>query len=263
MKQNMYGSEEVDKTFDEGFLSPELIHAQWAEFTELRRIISRLTLEAGRPIKILDIGMGNARIPVELSKVPAMWDKIGQYDGIDNSEESLDSGIEQIKRSNISDKVRAILLDAKDLSSLEREYDMVTMTWFTAGNLYPENFDFEKYPNGEDGRLDLTEHPKLTSIFSNAYKLINPGGSLVVGSYYVDNGSTRKMQEGFYKKCGWEITTDKDDRFTATKSGWWSQRYTKADWKRYLPFLGEDQLAFTALDPYEYAMMLEIRNKPA
>lgn len=254
----MYGQEEVEKTFDKDFLAPELVQAQWAELTELKRVIAEISRNIGKAIDLLDIGIGNARVPYDLSRIREMWDMIGSYHGIDNSAESLEEGRKLIVQEHLDNKVTTELLDATELDKSDKKYDLVVITWFTLGNFYPEGFDFDGYPNS--GRLDLTEHSKLSRILKNAYDCLNPGGEIVIGSCYKDTDSTRKKQEDFYKKCGWGIITDEKDCFTATDSGWWSQRFTEESLQRYMPFVPEENITFIALDPYDYALQVRIKK---
>jgi hypothetical protein len=66
----MYDNENtVQKSFDENYLYEELLQAQWAEFIELKKVISEIYLKKKSSITILDIGIGNALIPKLLSKI--------------------------------------------------------------------------------------------------------------------------------------------------------------------------------------------------
>lgn len=83
----MYDNENTfDKSFDENYLSEELLQAQWAEFIELKKVITEIYLKKKSPITILDIGIGNARIAKHLSGISEMWEMIESYDGTDNAE---------------------------------------------------------------------------------------------------------------------------------------------------------------------------------
>ena len=59
----------VEKSFDLSYISEHLIQAQWAEFIELKKVITELAIKKNTPISILDIGIGNARIPKHLCGV--------------------------------------------------------------------------------------------------------------------------------------------------------------------------------------------------
>jgi len=97
-------------------------------------------------------------------------------------------------------------------------------------------------------------------ILKQAYELINPNGELIIGSMYIDNDSTRKKQEDSYRHFGWTVITDERDCFTATKEGWWSQRYTKQRIYDYLSFIPKEKIYFLPLDNYNYAMMVRIKK---
>jgi hypothetical protein len=102
---------------------------------------------------------------------------------------------------------------------------------------------------------------KFTRIFSHAYQLLHPGGEIVLGACYIDNDSTRLKQEESYRKMGMTIITDEKDSFTATKEGFWSQRFTREKLFSYLPFIPQSAFRFTDLDTYEYAWQVRIKKQ--
>jgi hypothetical protein len=76
----MYDNENtVVKSFDLTYVSEQLQQAQWAEFIELKKVVTALDKQQGRPLTILDIGIGNARIPKHLSGVKETWDMVAWY----------------------------------------------------------------------------------------------------------------------------------------------------------------------------------------
>ena len=210
-----------------------------------------------RPISILDIGIGNARIPRHLCGVEEIWDMVACYDGTDNAMACVDIATKTIKELGIANKVKACFLDATRLHECEKKYDMVITTWFTAGNFYPDGFPFDTYQLTQE-RLDLSSNKKFETIFKNAYGLLIDGGEVIIGACYIDNESTRLKQEASYKKMGMTIITSPDDSFTATKEGFWSQRFTKEKLLNYLSFVSPEKIIFTSLDTYNYAMQVRI-----
>ena len=139
----MYDNEKTVKgSFDLNYVSEYLIQAQWAEFIELKKAIHEIAERKGEPVSILDIGIGNARIAKHLSGIKDIWDNIAFYDGTDNAMACVDISNEVIGELGIGDKVSAFFLDAKDLNTLNKKYDLVITTWFTAGNFYPDDFPF-------------------------------------------------------------------------------------------------------------------------
>ena len=108
--------------------------------------------------------------------------------------------------------------------------------------------------------LDLTRNEKFESIFSAAYSLLHPGGELVLGACYIDNESTRLKQEESYAKMGMTVITSARDRFTATREGFWSQRFTQEKLIQYLNFAPPEKISFTPLDTYDYAMQVRVRK---
>ncbi|HET6724271.1 MAG TPA: hypothetical protein VFH07_16040 [Chitinophagaceae bacterium] len=249
----------VKVSFDLNYVSEYLLQAQWAEFIELKKAIHEIAERINSPVAILDIGIGNARIPKHLSGIKDIWDKVAYYDGTDNAMACVEISNEEINRLGIGDKTAAHFFDAANLGNWKKKYDMVITTWFTAGNFYPDDFPFDSYK--ESGkRLDLTTNKKFTSIFRSAYNLLNPGGEIVIGACYKDNDLTRLKQEESYRKMGMTVITDENDSFTATKDSFWSQRFTKEKMFNYLDFIPQKNFKFTSLDTYEYAMQVRIRK---
>jgi SAM-dependent methyltransferase len=256
----MYDNEiTFKKSFDSSFLPEESLQAQWAELIELKKVINNLFTQQKSPLTILDIGIGNARIVKHLCGIPEIWSMIKRYDGTDNVESCVTISNKTIQELGVSHKVNAYLLEATRLAEWKETYDLIITTWFTAGNFYPDNFPFETYHQTEN-RLDLTTNKKFDRIFSNAYRLLNPGGEIVIGACYIDNENTRKKQEAFYKKMGMHVITTEKDSFTATEERFWSQRFTRGRLYDYLHFVRRDNISFIPLDTYEYAMQVRIKK---
>jgi hypothetical protein len=254
----MYENENtVQKSFDTNFLPEELLQAQWAEFIELKKVITEIYHRKQSPISILDIGIGNARIAKHLCGVKDIWDMIETYDGTDNAEPCINISRRVINELKIEDKVSAHFFDAVNLAEWKGKYDLIITTWFTAGNFYPEDFDFNNY---QPGTLDLLHNKKFEQIFSGAYSLLNEGGEIVIGACYIDNDNTRKKQEYFYQKMGMTIITNEKDNFTATKERFWSQRFTEEKLKSYFSFVQPQKISFTLLDTYDFARQVRIRK---
>ena len=256
----MYDNENtVAASFDLNYISEYLIQAQWAEFIELKKVITEIACRNNKPVTILDIGVGNARIPKHLCGIKDIWDKVAFYDGTDNAIACVEISNSEIQKLNIGDKVAAHYFDAANLDKWNKKYDMVITTWFTAGNFHPVDFPFDSYKSSGE-KLDLTTNEKFTTIFGNAYNLLNEGGEMVIGACYLDNESTRLKQEASYQKMGMTVITDEADSFTATKEKFWSQRFTKEKMFSYLNFIPPDKFTFTPLDTYDYAMQVRIRK---
>lgn len=260
MATGIYATEDsVTRSFDQGFIPEELLQAQWAEFIELKKIITEQFLSKKQPVSILDIGIGSARVPKHLSGIPEIWDMIGCYDGIDNAWPCINLSRKVIDDLNIGAKVSVQFLQADEIGALNRTYDLVITTWFTPGNFFPDNFPFESY-NPAHQRLDLSKNEKFNKVFSLAYQLLTPGGDIVLGSCYIDNDNTRKKQEAFYRKLGMTIITDAKDEFTATKEKFWSQRFTEEKMLNYFSYVLPEKIFFTPLDTYNFAMQVRIRK---
>lgn len=257
-RKEMYDSEKhVEDTFEEENLSKELLYAQKIELIELQKAIDELFEGIEHPLSVLDIGVGNARILKAIAQKPEVWEKIKSYEGIDVAQNCVDITTNAIQDLHTEGKANVRLLDAQQLETLKKTYDLIISTWFTVGNFYPDDFVFEDY---QPGSYDLSKNEKFSNIFRQAYDLLNPGGEIIIGSMYIDNDETRKKQEEAYKNFGWEIITDERDSFTATKDGWWSQRYTKEQVYNYLDFIPRENITFIPLDDYDYAMMVRIKK---
>lgn len=255
MKEMYDKPKHVEDTFTESNLSEYLLQAQWAEFIELKKAIIELYNNKKSPIKILDIGIGDARILKHLVGIEEIWDMIEYYEGIDVSKNCINISNKVIEDLGIDGKASVQLLNATEIKSLNKKYDLIISTWFTAGNFYPFDFDFKKFKAG----YDMSTNDKFTMIFEQAYDLLNLNGELI-GSIYIDNDKTRKRQEDSYRHFGWTVITDEKDCFTATKEGWWSQRFTKRRVYDYLSFISKEKISFISLDTYDYAMMVRIRK---
>ncbi|MBX9782065.1 MAG: hypothetical protein K2X48_02120 [Chitinophagaceae bacterium] len=256
----MYDNDNTVKaSFDLSYITEYLQQAQWAELIELKKVITRLYKQKQAPIRIFDIGIGNARVPKHLSLIHEIWEMVEVYDGIDNAEACVTLSTAAAKELQITDKVTATLFDAIKLNEWPQKYDLVLCTWFTPGNFYPDGFDFKHYM--KDGkRLSLEQNPNFVKVFKGAYQLLNDGGELVLGATYIHNDATRIKQEEAYTKMGMHIITDKQDSFTATKEGFWSQRFTNEQLMRYLSFAPGQNIHFIPLDTYEYAQQVLIKK---
>lgn len=256
----LYDTEDsVMRSFDEDFIPEEQLQAQWAEFIELKKTIHEQFQLQDKPINILDIGIGSGRIPKHLSGIPEIWSMISHYDGIDNADACINLSRKLVTDLAIENKVSVIFLEADQIDTLGKKYDLIITTWFTPGNFCPDNFPFDTYQNSGQ-RLDLSRNEKFDGVFSTAYKMLNPGGEIVLGSCYIDNDNTRAKQETFYQKIGMTIITDKQDEFTATKERFWSQRFTRDKMRNYFSYVPPAKITFTPLDTYDYAMMVRVKK---
>lgn len=247
----------VADTFNESTMPEYLLQAQWAEFVELKKAIVRLYKNKKFPLEVLDVGIGDARILKHLVGIEEIWNAIEHYHGIDVAQNCVDISNKIIKDLKIEKKASVQLLDAVKLKDLKKKYDLIISTWFTVGNFYPFGFDFKSFKPGE---FDMSTNDKFSMILKQAYELLNPTGELIIGSIYIDNEKTRKHQEDAYKFWGWEVVTDERDCFTASKDGWWSQRFTKQRVYDYLSFIPKEKISFIPLDTYNYAMMVRIKK---
>ena len=257
----MYDNQETfAKTFDETLLPEYLPQAQWAEFVELKKIIAEHFQQQGSPVSMLDIGVGNGRIIKHLHPITEIWEMIGSYDAIDNVQACVDVTKHLIETLAVEHTATVKLFDATRLDSLEKRYDLIISTWFTPGNLYPDDFPFDTYERTLN-RYNLETNPKFTKVFMAAYETLNPHGELVLGSAYLDNHATREKQERFYRHFGMHVITGEQDSFTATKELMWSQRFTPERFLHYLSAIPRRNFSFIPLDTYNFAVMVRIQKR--
>jgi len=258
----MYSEEKVINTLDEKYMTKYLFQAQKAEKKELEKVIYDLSKQLGRKLRILDIGIGNARVPRILSGIKKIWDLVKEYDGFDNSKEMLGRARSTITQYGLENKVRLFELDAKNLSQLDKSYDLIICTYFTAGDFSPPNFSFK---TGKDGKLktspSLEKNESFELVFRSAYNLLCEDGKLFLGSVYLDNESTRKKQEEFYRKCGMTIISRPTDSFTGTKERFWSQRFTPKRISKYFYWVKPEDMEILPLDKYDFAATVVVTKK--
>jgi hypothetical protein len=176
----MYKNIKVDRTLDQRFMTPFLKNAQKAEFRELKKIINEVYLKTKNALNILDIGVGDGRIPLLLSKEP-IWEKINLYVGFDNSKIEFKKAKDAIKKRKIEKKVKIVYFDAINLNKktsneiFRYKYDLVICTYFTPGNFKPDEI---KIKVGKDGLIlpypksCLEPNKKFVKIFRGAYNLL-------------------------------------------------------------------------------------------
>ena len=259
----MYNDEKIMKTLDRSYMSEYLLQAQWAEFIKLKEVITELLKTQDAPLSVLDIGVGDGRIPLHLSGLEELWGMIGSYDGIENSNPCIEQARKNVREKDLESKVHLFQLDARDLETAEllrfRTYDLVLCTYFTAGNFAVDDFSFEP---DESGTLHFLPHLDsnlvFEKVFLSAYGLLRPQGEIVLGSVYIDNPATRKKQEQFYRNCGMEVITPPDCSFTATREGFWSQRFTEDKIYGYFHWVKPRNVHFLPLDTYQFAAMVRV-----
>jgi len=265
-KPVMYQSKEAQRTLDPKYMTSYHKQTQWAEFTELKKVIGEIYNERKRPLRVFDIGIGTARIPTWLSTV-ATWDKITKYIGIDISPFCVAQSKRIIKLKGIADKVEVVQFDAVDLATgyieflKNGKYDLVICTYFTAGDFKPDEIMLQTKENGLIIDYDantLKPNKNFIAVFKGAYELLREEGKIIIGSIYYDNDLSRKIQEDFYKKCGMTVITSSKDQFTATKEGFWSERFTHNKIYSYLPWVPKRKIELIPLDDYDFAFMVLI-----
>jgi len=143
----MYNNLKIQKTLEDRYKTKYLLYAQEIELRKIEKIILEVERRLGRPISVLDLGVGDGRVPLHLSKLRKLWDKIKGYDGIDNSAVCvrISKKAMKININKISKIVNIILLDANEMSKLGKKYDLILCTFFTAGNFVHPEFSFENY----------------------------------------------------------------------------------------------------------------------
>jgi len=264
----MYKNKKIDRTLDERFMTSFLKNAQIAEFKELKNIVKEVYLKNKNFLTILDIGCGDGRFPILLSK-EHIWKKIKLFIGFDNSKIEIKKVKQTIERKKIKNKVKAIYFDATSLNKkssneiFRNKYDLIICTYFTPGNFKPDEIKIKTGRNGlivSYPKNCLKPNKKFVKIFKSAHKLLKDNGKIVLGTTYIDTNVNRLRQEEFYKKCGMVVITTKNDSFTATKEGFWSQRFTKERIYNYFPLVKRSNIKFIPLDNYNFAKMVLINK---
>lgn len=248
-------------------MTPYHRQAQWAELVKLKMIIGDTYNMLGRPLTIFDIGIGDSRVPLLLSEV-ATWDKIAKYVGIDISRACIAKSKRIIKARGIGNKVEVILFDATKLGLnshevLESKYDLAICTYFTAGDFNPVEIGIQTKENGLIVDYDtkaLRPNRNFVAVFRGAFDLLRNGGKIVIGSIYCNNDFVRKIQEDFYRKCGMTVITSPKDVFTATKEGFWSERFSEHRIYNYLAWIPRSKIEIVPLDDYNFALMIIINK---
>ncbi len=262
----MYSNQEVDNTLDEAFMTSFLANAQKDEWRELKKLFDEVYEAKGAPLRILDIGVGDARVPLLIQK-DYDFDKVEFYVGFDNAQMEVDKASKIIEEAGLGDKVAILQFNALELSQpndniiFKDKYDLVICTYFTPGNFKPDEIKLE---TGEDGMIVpypqscLEPNQKFIQVFGAAEKLLNPGGKLVLGTTYIDNEETRQRQIDFYEKCGMTVITSEKDEFNATKEGFWSERFTEEKFYKYFPSTDKENIKFIPLDDSNFARMVVV-----
>lgn len=254
---NIYDSEEkINTTFNPAFIPEEQLQTQWSELIQLKKAIYKLYQHKKKKLSVLDIGVGTGRIIRHLSGIPEIWNCIESYTGIDNNSNCLSLARQNINEWKVADKVSILQLEAKDIKTLEGKFDIIMTTWFTPGNFYPEDFDFSAY-DPSNKKLSLTHNPAFTHVWSAARKMLKKKGIVILGSCYHQNRAARIKQENFYKLCGMTLITGAEDSFTATREGFWSQRFTAGQIRRYLTDAGFKKISLIDLDDYSFAFQVQ------
>ncbi len=255
---NIYDSEEkISSTFNPAFIPEEQLQTQWSELIQIKKAIVELYQRKNKKLDILDIGVGTGRILKHLSGIPEVWNCIDSYTGIDNNHNCLTIARQNVNEWNLDHKVSLQHMQAGDIQRLEKKFDIIMTTWFTPGNFYPADFDFAGYDPGEK-RLSLKKNRAFTSLWKSARKMLKKNGMVILGSCYHQNDATRIKQENFYKQCGMTVITDSGDGFTATREGFWSQRFTLRQLKKYLKDVGFSRIKKINLDEYGFAFQVRL-----
>jgi len=261
----VYNKRVAKRTLNPRYMTAYHVQAQWAELVALKRIIGDVYRLLRRPLTIFDIGIGESRLPLLLSQV-ATWSKIAKYVGIDNAQTCIQDSKQNIARAGIADKVQVALFDATRLGCnyheiLSSKFDLAVCTYFTAGDFKPGEISIRPKANGLMRDYDaqaLMPNRSFVAVFKGASDLLKDGGKVVIGSVYCDNDFTRKIQEGFYRACGMTVITSAEDLFTATREGFWSERFSDSRIYDYLSWVSRKKIGIIPLDDYDFARMIVI-----
>ena len=262
-KSVMYSSEEVERTLNDTFLTDALRVARKKELELLQEELGTLYDFFKTPLKIFDIGVGDGYVPINLQR--KLLNNIEGYIGIDNSLRELKQFEKNVHEAKLENKIRAFEFDANNLADvsfhqkLPLPFHAVICTYFTPGNFRPDEIKLEEDEAGHIKSYPieiLNPNKKFQKVFSEAYKLLCDGGKLILGSIYIDSPTTRLKQEEFYKNCGMHVISTKKDSFTATREGFWSQRFTNEKIYSYFNWIDRNKIKFLPLDSENFAQMI-------
>lgn len=263
----MYSRKEAQLTLNPTYMTAYHQQAQWAELFRLKETIGETFAVRNDKLRILDIGIGFGRIPRLLSCVDT-WRKVQKYIGIEASKYCVAVSRRVMKSRGITDKVEVILFDATRLDKLPvktdiEKYDLAVCTYFTAGDFKPEGINLQTKKDGTIVDYDisvLNPNKSFVAVFSEAHRLLKDGGKIFVGSVYCDNDFARRIQEDFYRQCGMTVITTSRDPFTATKEGFWSQRFNKKQIYDYFSWVQRDAVKILPLDDYDFAATITVEK---
>jgi len=264
-KPVMYNSEEVERTLNDNFLTDDLRNARKKELELLQKELFDLHDFFKTPLKVFDIGIGDGYVPINFGK--ELLANIETYIGIDNSARELEHCNKNISKVELSSKIKTFEFDATNLNDqsfrqkLPLPFHAILCTYFTPGNFRPDEIKLEEDKFGHIKPYlaeTLNPNKKFQKVFSEAYKLLCKNGKLFLGSTYIESSTTRLKQEEFYKKCGMNIITTEKDQFTATREGFWSERFTEEKIYSYLSWVPRENIKFISLDKENFARMIVI-----
>ena len=263
----MYGSREVERTLDDEFLTDALRSARSVELKVLGRELLSLSDSFDTPLRIFEIGIGDGHIPLGFDR--ELWVDVEKYVGIDNSPGELKRCEKNIHAAGLSNKIETFELDAIRLGDISFRrnffppFHAILCAYFTAGNFKPDEIELKEDKFGHITRYPaqvLSPNQKFKEIFSGAWELLIDGGKLILGSTYVQSLATRLKQEEFYKKCGMQVITTEKDEFTATREGFWSERFTDEKIRSYLDWIDPKNITFINLDNENFARMIVVEK---
>jgi SAM-dependent methyltransferase len=267
-KPVMYSSEKVERTLDDNFLTNNLRNARKNESELLQKELSDLYDFFKIPLKVFDIGIGDGYVPISFKK--KLLANIETYIGIDNSTRELEHCNRNVSKVELSNKIKTFEFDATNLNDdsfrqkLPLPFHAVICTYFTPGNFRPDEIKLEEDELGHIKPYSveaLNPNKKFQKVFSEAYKLLCKNGKLILGSTYIESSATRLKQEEFYKNCGMNIITTEKDNFTATREGFWSERFTDEKVYSYLSWIPRENIRFLSLDKENFAQMIVMKKQ--
>jgi demethylmenaquinone methyltransferase/2-methoxy-6-polyprenyl-1,4-benzoquinol methylase len=135
-----------------------------------RKMLAYLPL--GNNLKILDLATGTADVALALAGDP----RVAEVVGIDAAEGMLSVGREKAGRLSFAPKIKLLKGDALALDLPDRHFDAVTAAF------------------------GLRNFPDLMKGLAEAYRVIKPGGRLIVLEFSLPQGFLVKYVHGFYLK---------------------------------------------------------------
>jgi SAM-dependent methyltransferase len=199
----------------------------------------------GRPYAIADLGCGLGYHGSLFAPTCRL------YHGFEIAPEIAEIARERWREEGLSN-VELFVGDIASAPAPADFYDLVLCLYFTPGNLRDPSPDLALY---DDSYLD--RNPKFIAVISRFHHALVPGGRMFL-TVYKDCPGAEAAQIDFYRHNGQDIASRAGSRFVATRSGFWSVRWTRESMLSNLSAAGIGEAAVTFHDLNDIAWLVEV-----